>query len=62
MNIQELGPCSKVPVIVCILNNQYLGMVGVAGLFYRGRYSYTDISLQPDFVKLAELERRHAGD
>ena len=23
-------------------------------LFYEGRYSYTDISLQPDFVKVAE--------
>jgi acetolactate synthase-1/2/3 large subunit len=23
-------------------------------LFYNGRYSYTDISVQPDFVKLAE--------
>ena len=57
MNIQELGTAMqyKVPVIVCILNNQYLGMVRQwQGLFYRGRYSYTDISLQPDFVKLAE--------
>jgi len=24
------------------------------GLFYGGRYSYTDMSYQPDFVKLAE--------
>ncbi len=57
MNIQELGTAMqyKVPVLVCILNNQYQGMVRQwQGLFYRGRYSYTDISLQPDFVKLAE--------
>lgn len=57
MNIQELGTAMqyKVPVIVCILNNQYLGMVRQwQGLFYKGRYSNTDISLQPDFVKVAE--------
>ncbi|MDD3267904.1 MAG: biosynthetic-type acetolactate synthase large subunit [Syntrophomonadaceae bacterium] len=57
MNIQELGTAVqyKLPVIICILNNQYLGMVRQwQGLFYGGRYSYTDMSHQPDFVKLAE--------
>ncbi len=57
MNIQELGTAVayKIPVIVCILNNQYLGMVRQwQSLFYGGRFSYTDISSQPDFVKLAE--------
>jgi len=57
MNIQELGTAVayKLPVIVCILNNQYLGMVRQwQSLFYGGRFSYTDISAQPDFVKLAE--------
>lgn len=57
MNIQELAVAveNKLPVIVCILNNHYLGMVRQwQGLFYGGRYSYTDISCQPDFVKLAE--------
>jgi len=57
MNIQELGTAVqyKVPVIICILNNQFLGMVRQwQGLFYDKRYSYTDISSQPDFVKLAE--------
>lgn len=57
MNIQELGTAVqyKLPIIVCILNNQYLGMVRQwQNLFYEGRYSYTDISHQPDFVKLAE--------
>ncbi|MDD3889060.1 MAG: thiamine pyrophosphate-dependent enzyme, partial [Syntrophomonadaceae bacterium] len=57
MNIQEIGTAVqyKLPVIVCILNNQFLGMVRQwQGLFYGGRYSYTDVSQQPDFVKLAE--------
>jgi acetolactate synthase-1/2/3 large subunit len=57
MNIQELGTAvqHKLPIIICILNNQFLGMVRQwQSLFYGGRYSYTDISLQPDFVKLAE--------
>lgn len=57
MNIQELATAVdyKLPVIICILNNQFLGMVRQwQGLFYGKRYSYTDISCQPDFVKLAE--------
>ncbi|MGI5879081.1 MAG: biosynthetic-type acetolactate synthase large subunit [Syntrophomonadaceae bacterium] len=57
MNIQELGTAVqyKLPVIICILNNQFLGMVRQwQSLFYEGRYSYTDISHQPDFVKVAE--------
>jgi acetolactate synthase-1/2/3 large subunit len=57
MNIQELATAVQyqLPVIICILNNQYLGMVRQwQGLFYGGRYSYTDMTHQPDFVKLAE--------
>jgi acetolactate synthase-1/2/3 large subunit len=57
MNIQELCTAveQKLPIVICILNNQYLGMVRQwQQLFYEGRYSYTDISLQPDFVRLAE--------
>ncbi len=57
MNIQELGTAVQyqLPVVICILNNQYLGMVRQwQGLFYGGRYSYTDMMSQPDFVKLAE--------
>lgn len=57
MNIQELGTAVqyKLPIIICILNNQFLGMVRQwQSLFYGGRYSHTDISVQPDFVKLAE--------
>ena len=57
MNIQELCTAveQKLPIIICILNNQFLGMVRQwQQLFFEGRYSYTDIALQPDFVKLAE--------
>ncbi|CFX86020.1 Acetolactate synthase, large subunit, biosynthetic [Syntrophomonas zehnderi OL-4] len=57
MNIQELGTAAQynLPVIICILNNHYLGMVRQwQNLFYGGRYSHTDMSHQPDFVKLAE--------
>ncbi len=57
MNIQEMCTAveQKLPIIICILNNQYLGMVRQwQQLFYEGRYSFTDIALQPDFVLLAE--------
>ncbi|MHB1001748.1 MAG: biosynthetic-type acetolactate synthase large subunit [Armatimonadota bacterium] len=57
MNMQELmtAVVYKVPIKIAILNNQYLGMVRQwQELFWKGRYSETDISVQPDFVKLAE--------
>ena len=57
MNIQELITCveNNIPVINIILNNSYLGMVRQwQTFFYEKRYSQTDLSLQPDFVKLAE--------
>jgi acetolactate synthase-1/2/3 large subunit len=57
MNIQELATAVqyKIPVVICILNNHYLGMVRQwQSLFFNGRYSYTDMCGQPDFVKLAE--------
>lgn len=57
MNIQELmtAVAYKIPIKIAILNNQYLGMVRQwQELFWKGRYSETDISIQPDFVKLAE--------
>jgi acetolactate synthase-1/2/3 large subunit len=45
----------KIPVKVAIINNAYLGMVRQwQELFYDKRYSEVDLSLQPDFVKLAE--------
>ncbi|MDO9529989.1 MAG: biosynthetic-type acetolactate synthase large subunit [Syntrophales bacterium] len=57
MNIQELATAVnyKLPVKIVILNNGYLGMVRQwQELFYEKRYSHSDISQIPDFVKLAE--------
>jgi len=44
MNVQELATAvdQKLPVVVCILNNRYLGMVRQwQRLFYAGNYSHT---------------------
>jgi len=57
MNIQELTTAVRyeLPVNVAILDNQYLGMVRQwQELFYKRRYSHTDLTCNPDFVKLAE--------
>jgi acetolactate synthase-1/2/3 large subunit len=57
MNCQELMTAveKKLPVINIILNNNYLGMVRQwQTLFYDKRHSQTDLTTQPDFVKLAQ--------
>lgn len=57
MNIQEMATAvnNKVGVKVAILNNGYLGMVRQwQQLFYNKRYSATDLTANPDFVKIAE--------
>jgi acetolactate synthase-1/2/3 large subunit len=57
MNIQELMTCVeyKLPVVNIILNNNYLGMVRQwQTMFYEDRLAETDLSMQPDFVKLIE--------
>ena len=57
MNIQEMATAVQhnLPVKIVLLNNGYLGMVRQwQQLFYEKRYSQTDMSYQPDFVKLAE--------
>ena len=57
MNCQELMTAveKKLPVVNIILNNNFLGMVRQwQTLFYDKRHSETDLSVQPDFVKLAE--------
>lgn len=72
MNIQELATAvlEELPVICCIFNNEYLGMVRQwQKLFYGKRYSMTNLragalsrrtngeeypEYTPDFVKLAE--------
>ena len=75
MNIQELATAvlEELPVIVCIFNNEYLGMVRQwQKLFYGKRYSMTNLrsgalsrrtngeefpEYTPDFIKLAESYR-----
>jgi len=57
MNNQELMTCveHRLPVKIMLMNNGYLGMVRQwQQLFYNRRYASTDISAQPDFVKLVE--------
>jgi acetolactate synthase I/II/III large subunit len=57
MNNQEIMTAveQRLPVKVAIFNNGYLGMVRQwQQIFYDRRYASTDISAQPDFVKLAE--------
>ncbi|MCX7679083.1 MAG: biosynthetic-type acetolactate synthase large subunit [Spirochaetes bacterium] len=57
MNIQELivAVQHRLPIIIAILNNGFLGMVRQwQELFWGKRYSHTCINCQPDFVKLAE--------
>jgi acetolactate synthase I/II/III large subunit len=45
----------KVPLKVLIMNNGYLGMVRQwQEMFYERAYSEVDLSISPDFVKLAE--------
>ena len=59
MTNQELVTCAlnNIPIKVAIINNESLGMVRQwQTLFYKGRYSNTDLQskLVPDFVMLAE--------
>ena len=63
MNIQELATCFQysTPVVICALNNRYLGMVRQwQEIEYSGRYSHSYMDSLPDFVKLAE-SYGHAG-
>ena len=57
MNIQELmtASASGLNVVNIVLNNNFLGMVRQWQiLFYGQRFSSTDLSSQPDFVKIVE--------
>lgn len=57
MTSQELATAVqyRLPINVAILNNGCLGMVRQwQELFFKERYSETDLSSSPDFVKLAE--------
>ncbi|QOR00502.1 acetolactate synthase large subunit [Campylobacter sp. 2014D-0216] len=56
MNVQELMTASAygIKVINIILNNSFLGMVRQwQSMFYKERFSNTDLSIQPDFVGIA---------
>ncbi|MGI6070719.1 MAG: biosynthetic-type acetolactate synthase large subunit [Blautia sp.] len=73
MNIQEFATAviEKLPVIICVFNNSYLGMVRQwQRLFYGKRYSMTCLNpmeenaseppkYRPDFVQLAESYGAH---
>jgi acetolactate synthase-1/2/3 large subunit len=57
MNIQELATLKSLhlPVKIILLDNAALGMVRQwQYLFYDRRFSHTDLSDNPDFVKVAE--------
>ena len=57
MNIQEMATAvvNKLPVKIAIINNNYLGMVRQwQEAFYNHRYSSSEMTGNPDFVKLAE--------
>jgi acetolactate synthase-1/2/3 large subunit len=57
MNIQELATAMEndLPVKVAIINNMFLGMVRQwQELFFKKRYSFTNMKGQPNFVKVAE--------
>jgi acetolactate synthase-1/2/3 large subunit len=57
MTNQELATAVQydLPVKVVIMNNGYLGMVRQwQEMFYERTYSEVDLSVAPDFVKLAE--------
>lgn len=57
MNSQELATTveNDIPVVVCILDNRYLGMVKQwQDLFFNKRRSATNLGKSPDFANLAE--------
>ncbi len=57
MNMQEMASLvqHRLPVKICILNNNFLGMVRQwQEMFFDRRYSQTCLELPIDFIKLAE--------
>ena len=64
MNIQELATIvqEKLKLKIMIINNRYLGMVRQwQNLFFNNRYAHTDMTFQPDFVKVANAYGIEAG-
>ena len=63
MCIQELMVATvyKLPIKICILNNEYLGMVRQwQEMFHESNYSQVNLEASPDFVKLADAYGAHA--
>ena len=57
MVMQELATsvAEDLPVVICLLNNGWLGMVRQwQKLFWNKRYSNTELGADPDFVKIAQ--------
>lgn len=57
MTFQELMLVKQynLPLKIIIINNSYLGMVRQwQELFNDGRYSFVDLSINPDFMKIGE--------
>ncbi|MCF0130085.1 MAG: biosynthetic-type acetolactate synthase large subunit [Pseudobutyrivibrio sp.] len=62
MNMQEMATAmtEQIPVVICLFNNTYLGMVRqMQNLFYGKRYEITNLSAEdgnyyPDFMKWAD--------
>ncbi|MDR7869341.1 MAG: biosynthetic-type acetolactate synthase large subunit [Tissierellaceae bacterium] len=57
MTYQELMMIKQynLPIKVVVINNSYLGMVRQwQEMFNEGRYSFVDLSINPDFSKIAE--------
>ncbi|MFQ5575250.1 MAG: thiamine pyrophosphate-dependent enzyme, partial [Terriglobia bacterium] len=58
MTLQDLATAveNRLPIVVCILNNGYLGMVRQwQEMFFDNRYAAVDLDVgTPDYVKLAE--------
>jgi len=57
MTCHDLATCveNDIPVVVCIFDNRYLGMVRQwQELFFDKRYSHTNLGITPDFIRLGE--------
>jgi len=57
MTCHDLATCveNDIPVVVCIFDNRYLGMVRQwQELFFDKRYLHTNLGITPDFIKLGE--------
>ncbi|MCD7781260.1 MAG: biosynthetic-type acetolactate synthase large subunit [Methanosphaera sp.] len=56
MVIQELATINEndLPIVMCVLNNNYLGMVAQLQKLYNDHVYATEFTANPDFVKIAQ--------